>query len=214
MVIPLLVDHRVAGAFYLVWWTSRRTFDRAELALVEAIGQHVGKFIENARLYEALEQTQQRQAHAERLRALGEMAAGVAHDFNNMLAIILARAELLSATTDSPDTLRGLRSITTAAQDGARTVKRIQEFTQQTLPRPLEPVDLGVVVRDVIEMTRVRWQDEAQATGIRYEVRVEGTPVRLVLGDAANLREALTNLVFNALDAMAAGGRLTVRLAT
>ncbi|PYM90077.1 MAG: hypothetical protein DME04_24095 [Candidatus Rokuibacteriota bacterium] len=213
LVVPLLVDHRVAGAFYLVWWTRRRTFDRAAMTLVEAIGQQVGKFIENARLYEELEKNQQRQAHAERLRALGEMAAGVAHDFNNMLAIILGRAELLSATTDSPDTRRALRSITTAAQDGARTVKRIQEFTRRKPPRPLERVDLGVVVRDVLEMTRARWEDQAHARGIGYEVRVEGAPVPPVIGDAADLREALTNLVFNALDAMAAGGHLTVRLA-
>src|SRR5262245_30893946 len=65
LVVPLVVDQRVDGAFYLVWWTTRRAFDRAELTLVEAIGRHVGKFIENARLYEELEKTQQRHAHAE-----------------------------------------------------------------------------------------------------------------------------------------------------
>ena len=211
LVLPLLVEGQVAGAFYLVWWTTRHQFDRAALALAEAIGQQVGRFIFTAQLREELDRGRQRVAQVERLRALGEMAAGVAHDFNNALAIILGRAQLLLEGAEAP--ARGaLELVVKAAQDAARTVRRIQEFTRRATLRPREAVDLSAVVRDVVEMTRARWADQAEAHGIRYEVSAEsGGPVPLVLGDAADLREALTNLVFNALDAMPDGGRLTLR---
>jgi signal transduction histidine kinase len=211
LVIPSIVSGQVSGAFYLVWWASRHSFDRAELTLAQAIGQQVGKFIQNAQLYEQLDRSRQRSVQVERLRAVGEMAAGVAHDFNNILAIILGRAELILATMSTPDLRKPLGIIVKAALDGARTVRRIEEFTRRSPRRSREPVDLLAVVRDVVEMTRARWHDQAEARGIRYEVTVEDTAVPSVLGDAADLREALTNLVFNGLDAMPQGGRLTLR---
>jgi CheY-like chemotaxis protein len=153
----------------------------------------------------------QRIVETERLRALGEMAGGVAHDFNNTLAVILGRSQLLRKTTQDPNILRQYDVIEQAARDGARTVQRIQEFMRQD--RPSHPVDLNQIVEGVVEATRSRWQDEAGARGVRYDVRTELTSVPTVLGDPAELREALTNLVFNALDAMPRGGTLGISTA-
>jgi len=211
LVIPSIVDGQVSGVFYLVWWASRHSFDRAELTLAQAIGQQVGKFIQNAQLYEQLDKGRQRSVQVERLRAVGEMAAGVAHDFNNVLAVILGRAELLLATTSTDELRKPLGIIVKAALDGARTVRRIEEFTRRSPRRSREPVDVLGIVRDVVEMTRARWHDQAEARGIHYDVSVEDTAAPPGLGDSADLREALTNLVFNALDAMPHGGRLTLR---
>ena len=214
LVVPLTVDEKLSGLFYLVWWTAEHRFDPAGLALAEAVGRQVGGFIETARLYQELDRSRRRSAQTERLRALGEMAAGVAHDFNNLLAIILGRAELLLHALPAAAPAgerRPIDLIVQAARDGARTVRRIQEFTRRTPRGPLRPVSLGGVARDVIEMTRPRWDDEAQANGIRYEVTAEDDETPPVLADAPELREALTNLVLNALDAMPSGGRLTVR---
>ncbi len=211
LAIPSIVGGRVSAVFYLVWWTRRHAFDRAELTLAQAIGEQVGTFIQNAQLYEQLDESRQRSVQAERLRAVGEMAAGVAHDFNNILAIIMGRAEILLETTSVPEVRRPLDIIVKAAQDGARTVRRIKEFTRQSSGARREPVDLYTLARDVVEMTRARWHDQAEARGLRYDVSVEGGAVPPALGDAADLREALTNLVFNALDAMPQGGRLTLR---
>jgi len=216
LIVPLTVDDKVAGLFYLVWWTAQHHFDPAGLALAEAVGRQVGGFIQTARLYQELDRSRRRSVQVERLRALGEMAAGVAHDFNNLLAIILGRAELLlhSQPPAAPAAeRRPIELIVQAARDGARTVRRIQEFTRRTPRGPLGRVDLGEVVRDVIEMTRARWDDEAQAHGICYEVAAEGDETPPVRADAAELREALTNLVLNGLDAMPSGGRLTLRTA-
>ena len=211
LVVPMILEDKVAGAFYLAWWTSASGLDAPALALVEAIGRQVGMLIRTAQLYEQLDDSRQRTVQAERLRALGEMAAGVAHDFNNLLAIILGRAELMQKAAESPEAHRSLDVIIKAARDGGRTVRRIQEFTRLKPRGPREPINLPAIIGEVIEMTRARWGDEAQARGVRYEVTAEDAAAPPVLGDAAEVREALTNVVFNALDAMPKGGRLTVR---
>ena len=172
--------------------------------------------LENSRLYAelraalaAVEESQQRSIRTERLRALGEMAGGVAHDFNNVLAVVVGRAQLLQRQIDAPDLLRQLKIIEHVAQDGAQTVRRIQEFARMRRTRPWQRVDLAEVVREVVEATRPRWSDQAQARGVTYTMRLDVPPVPAVIGDAAELREALVNLLFNALDAMPQGGSLT-----
>jgi CheY-like chemotaxis protein len=147
----------------------------------------------------------------ERLRALGEMAAGVAHDFNNLLAVILGRSELLLRRVSDPDVAQGLDMIVRSARDGADTVRRIQEFTRTRQTRPFERVDLGEVVREVVDLTRPRWKDEAQSSGVSYDVVVEGTAPPIA-GRPEELREVFTNLLKNALEAMPSGGRCELTL--
>ncbi|HEV8642416.1 MAG TPA: ATP-binding protein [Methylomirabilota bacterium] len=169
--------------------------------------------LENSRLYAELraalakvEASQRRIVQVERLRALGEMAGGLAHDFNNTLAVVLGRAQLLLNQTDDPEIRRQLRVIEEAATEGARTIRRIMEFARKRRDRPFQSVELNQLIREVVELTRPRWKDDAEARGIAYEVRVETTPVLPVAGDPYELREALTNVVLNALDAMPRGG--------
>ncbi len=162
---------------------------------------------------EELEASQQRLVQTERLRALGQLAGGVAHDFNNTLAIILGRVELLLAQARSPNVRQQLQVIQKTALDAARTVKRIEEFTRMKAVRPVKLVNLDQVVEEVVEISRSRWQDEAQAKGIPYDVVLEMAvaPLPPVVGDPSELREALLNVIFNALDAMPKGGRVTFK---
>jgi CheY-like chemotaxis protein len=138
------------------------------------------------------------------------MASGVAHDFNNVLGAILARAQFLGARTGDPEVRSGLRVIEKAAQDGAETVKRIQEFTRVRTDRDFHPVDMNVVLDDVLEMTRSRWMDEAHRQGKRIEVARNLSEVPPVAGNVSELREVFTNLVLNAVDAISAEGQITV----
>ncbi len=149
---------------------------------------------------------------AEKLRALGEMAGGIAHDFNNLLTVMLGRAQLLLNQTQDPALQRQLRVIERAALDGGQTVRRIQDFTRVRPARPFQAVNLSQVVGEVVELTRSRWKDEAQAKGIHYDILVNADPPLLVAGDPSELREALTNILFNALDAMPEGGRVTFQM--
>jgi GAF domain-containing protein/ActR/RegA family two-component response regulator len=214
--VPLVVKDTVIGTLS-IGDRAGRAFDAEEIRLVQAFADQAAIALENARLYGELrsallelEASQQRIVQTERLKALGELAGGVAHDFNNMLGIILGRAQLLRIQSRDRAFQQQLRVIEHAALDGARTVQRIQEFTRRRPARPFESVNLNKVVEEVVEVTRARWKDEAQARGFRYDVRVEATPLPPVAGDPSELREALTNLVFNALEAMPQGGQLTL----
>src|SRR5881409_2585058 len=174
--------------------------------------------VENNRLYSELqaamarlEASQHSTIQAERLRALGEMAGGLANDFNNTLAAILGRAQLLLAQSADSEVKRQLRVIEQAALDGARTMRRMLEFSRTRGRRPFQPVDFNQVVTDAMELTRGQWREDARARGIAYDVRIEKTATAAVVGDRYELGEALTNVIVNALDAMPSGGRLTVR---
>jgi CheY-like chemotaxis protein len=139
------------------------------------------------------------------------MAAGVAHDFNNLLSVILGRAELMLRRVRDPNAARDLEAVRRAAQDGADTVRRIQEFTRTRRTRAFERVDLGAIAREVVELTRPRWEVEGQSRGVGYEFTVEGAAPP-VAGRPEELREVLTNLLTNAVDAMPEGGRCVVLL--
>jgi CheY-like chemotaxis protein len=128
-----------------------------------------------------------------------------------VLAAILGRVRLVLDRTDDPELRRHFDVIEKVAVDAVRTVRRIQEFSRLRRARPFQPVDLSQIVNEVVEITRPRWRDEAQARGIAYDIRVDARPVLPVAGDPSELREALTNIVLNALDAMPAGGRIELR---
>jgi len=171
--------------------------------------------------------TEQEMIRAEKLRVLGELAGGVAHDFNNVLAAILGRTQLLkktfSGTHDAPerdrpfhDLKQGLELIEKAALDGAETVHRIQEFSRKRNKfdesiyfTDVEPLEL---IHDALEFTKVRWKDEADSKGIKITIEQKLAPVPPVSGKASELREVLTNIINNAVDALPQGG--TIRIAT
>jgi signal transduction histidine kinase/CheY-like chemotaxis protein len=163
-------------------------------------------FEDRTRAYQDLAAAQDQLVRTEKLRALGEMASGIAHDFNNLLAAILGRAQLLLARVEDPQLVRWLQVIERSALDGAQTVRRLQEFTRVRRDAPLVPIDLNEIVTDALEMTQSRWRDEPQSRGTPIEVDTRLEPVPPVAGDAAGLREAFTNLILNAVDAMPTGG--------
>jgi signal transduction histidine kinase/CheY-like chemotaxis protein len=144
----------------------------------------------------------------EKLSALGELASGVAHDFNNTLAGILGRAQLLQRTSDPEKLRRGLDIIIKTAEDGAKTVKRIQDFARQRRDHDFELVSIDQILMDASEITRPRWKNCAEASNIHISVELEIGSNAMVMGDDSELREVLVNMVFNAIDAMPEGGTL------
>jgi signal transduction histidine kinase len=200
--LPVVAGDRLLGV--LVFNTGApRTYREEEITLLSAFAQQAAVAIENARLfaevnrsYDSLRQAQEELVRAEKLRALGQMAAGIAHDLNNL-------------QVSDPAVQRGLAILETAAADGAQVVRRLQEFARQRAEVPLGVVDLAAAVRDALEITRPRWEDEPQRRGRRIEVRADLPPLPPILGRTADVREVLTNLILNAVDAMPDGGTLT-----
>jgi PAS domain S-box-containing protein len=159
--------------------------------------------------------SEQRAAQAEKLRALGQLASGVAHDVNNLLAAVLGRAELARLEVERGQIeparlLEALGQIEQAAEDGARTVRRIQEFARIRTDADVAVVDLAKLAKDTIELTRPSWRDAAQADGRSIALEVDLNAGLLVAAESLELREVLTNLILNAVDAMPRGGRLKI----
>jgi signal transduction histidine kinase len=159
-----------------------------------------------------LERRDEQLRRSGRLSALGELASGVAHDFNNLLAGILGNTQLLLMDETDVERRRMLDVIEQAAQDGATTVRRIQEFARKTERSAEETVNLIEVIDGALAITRPRWHNLAQREGRSIQVRREVRAPLLVSGNAAELRELLINLIINAIDALPNGGDLTIRL--
>lgn len=155
-------------------------------------------------------QERDRAARADKLRALGQLASGVAHDFNNSLAAILGRAQLILRRVQDEELVRSLGIIVTSAEDAAATVRRIQTFARKSVASELELLDVTGLLRDAIEITRTRWENEARAAGLHIEVTLSAEDGSFVLGNASELREVFVNLIVNAVDAMPKGGSLKI----
>lgn len=161
---------------------------------------------------ERLKAAQAQMVKQERLRALGMMASGIAHDFNNALTLILGHAELIAPHLRRSESEREsgyLEQLMMAARDATHVVRRLREFYRPAENRDeFEPLALGDLVAQVVELTRPRWGEGSGAPGIR--VRMDLGETRVVMGHPAELREALMNLIFNAVDAMPSGGEIVV----
>ena len=163
---------------------------------------------------------------SEKLKSLGELAGGVAHNFNNILAVILGRTQLLRRSTETApgkqerrrltsELRKSLEIIEKASLDGADTVRRIQEFSRERNDdKKFTVIDVNEVIEHTLEFTKVRWHDEAGSKGIKIPIEKELTPLPPVLGSASELREVFINLINNAFDAMPQGGKISIRTFT
>jgi len=226
--VPLRFKDNLVGIIILGKKLSDSTYYEEDRALLSSMAGQAAVAFENARLYEEIRQSlkekeklekelRQQQVQlirTERLRALGEMAGGVAHDFNNLLTAILGNVQLLAMRIEKVDTgeiKKRLRIIETSALDGAKVVRRIQEFSRLRTDKEFTRIDLRKIIRDVLEITKPRWSDEARKRGITIKVATRLDEIPSVMGSAFELREALTNVILNAIDAMPEGGKITIR---
>jgi PAS domain S-box-containing protein len=148
---------------------------------------------------------------AEKLRALAEMASGVAHDFNNALASILGNAQLLLHTVEDEEVKESLKVIEKVAKDSAQTVRRLQDFTRKRVHQELFSVDINSIIKDSIEITKPKWKDEVQSRGVHIEIVSNLREIPPVSGSASELREVITNMIFNAIEAMPEGGKIEIQ---
>src|SRR6185503_18913299 len=161
-----------------------------------------------------LKTTQQQMLQQERLRAMGQMASGIAHDFNNSLSPIVGFAELLMRRPDMPTETaqQYVKLINTAARDAASVIRRLRElYRERAESTPDAAVDLGRCLEEATALTEPRWKSQAQSRGLTIKVVRDVAEIPVILGDPGAIREMLTNLIFNAVDAMPEGGTITMR---
>jgi len=218
---PLMVESQVFGVL-IAARRQRNGFSSGECEFLRQLSEHVGLAAHQAQLYEALQrayddlrQTQQAVMQQERLKALGQMASGIAHDINNAISpVALYTESLLEKEPNlSPRARDYLNTIQHAIEDVSHTVARMREFyRQRETQMTLAPVRLGPLIKQVVDLSRARWSDMPQQRGIFINMATDfAAELPPILGVESEIREALVNLIFNAVDAMPEGGTLTLR---
>ncbi|MCC7137863.1 MAG: response regulator [Planctomycetes bacterium] len=215
--VPLTRGDRLFGAMYADSRAGAGSFDRVDLEVLSLFAEQASAAIETARLladvqrsYAELKSTQERLVRGERLRVMGELASGVAHEFNNLLTAILARVQLLSLEP-LPQRLRGeLSLIQRTALDAAEVVRRLQGFSKSQRQSDFQRVDMGEVCADVVEFMRPMWIGRRNAGGGQISVVLRATRGLVVAGDPTELREVVTNLLKNAIEAIDGRGSVVV----
>jgi len=221
---PLLVESKVFGLLIAARHQAQG-FSSSDCEFLRQLSEHVALAAHQTQIYTALQQayddlrqTQQIVMQQERLRALGQMASGIAHDINNAISPIALYTELLLDKEPglSVRTREYLKTTQTAIDDVAHTVARMREFYREREPQLiLLPVDLSHLAQQVLDLTRARWSDMPQKRGVVIQLQSELAPnLPPIAGVESEIREALINLVFNAVDAMPEGGTLTLRTKT
>ena len=206
---PFELDHVIAVAERAA---SRRHLRLDNRRLQEEQGRQ-NKALEEA--FDNLRRAQDDLVATGRLKAIGEMAAGVAHDFNNLLNGVLANSQLIQRDLGedrvSRDRVRKRASLVEKlALQGADTVRRLQDFAGIRKDRPTERVDLNDVARRAVELTTPKWQGELGVSGISIEVEVLLPSVPAITGNVRELTQAVSNLIFNAVEAMPTGGLIRI----
>jgi signal transduction histidine kinase/ActR/RegA family two-component response regulator/HAMP domain-containing protein len=221
---PLMVEGQVFGAL-VVARRQAAAFSSDECEVLQQLTEHMGLASHQVQMLVALQEaygdlrhTQQSIAEHERLRALGQMASGVAHDINNAISPVALYVERMLECEPglSEQGRKQLVIIQQSIEDVAHTVASMREFYRRRDPQSEPgPVDLNALLPQVTELTRARWHDMAQRRGTVVKVVSElGANLPQVNGVQSELRDAMINLVLNAVDAMPNGGILTLRTLT
>ena len=219
--VPLMVEEKLFGVL-LAARIKTDAFSSGDCEFLRMLSEHVALAAHQSRLHRELEtaynelrQTQATVLQQERLKALGQMASGIAHDVNNALSPVVGFSDIIMNGDFGLD-VRGkkyLKYIRTAGEDIAHIVARLREFYRTRDDKEsLQPLNLNVIVDQVVEMTRPRWRDIPQSSGITIEMETNlATDIPQLAGIESEIREALTNLVLNAVDAMPNGGKITLQ---
>ncbi|MHB2018822.1 MAG: PAS domain S-box protein [Candidatus Xenobia bacterium] len=224
--IPFVRDHRVE--FVVEWLTHFvRPLDPVDEQPLTMATHYLGLFLERRRsemelrashrlLEETLQElkaTQDNLVQQERLRAIGQMASGIAHDILNHLSIVSMFTQLALADPELPATLQpSLDHILQAAHDAAAVISRLREFYRPASADHLERISLSAFVADVVQLTQPKWKDEPESRGVHIEAVTQLDAQHAILASTSSLRLAITNFILNAIDAMPGGGKL--RLST
>lgn len=218
--VPLRLRDKTEGVLAL-YFTDAHSFSEQDIRLMKIGAGQAALAIGNSRLFNQCEQAyfelseaQDRMLTSSKLTALGSMASGVAHNFNNIISAILLRAQIMKEREDPEQLSKGYELIEQACLDGAAMIKRIQDFgRKKERSGRVEQFSLEDVVDGALDLTKNKWKDEAQRKGLPLKVRFEKRADVKINGDSSEIRSVLVNLILNALDAMPEGGEITVETA-
>jgi signal transduction histidine kinase/ActR/RegA family two-component response regulator len=214
VVIPIILKDNVIGTLFLRSVRDNKFFNEREIKFLKVVARIAANALDNAFLYENLESTRLQLVQSERLRALGELATGVAHNFNNLLSGILGHTQMLLSKDIDASIRERLQIVEKLVLDGGEIVRRIQEFTRLRTTKDFSAVNLKDIINDVVRMTELKWSGGHNTSRIMLRVDANQMEIPIVDGNATELREVFINILFNAVDAMPNGGELRIRTET
>ena len=207
---PIVVNGKVRGSVDVAYTRTRRLLDEGpflteERHLIGAIAVHIGHMIEAREAEEQGEALQRQLRHADRLATIGQLAAGVAHELNEPLGGILGFAQLALKCPGLPDqVVRDVDRIVVAALHARQIITKLLTFARQ-VPAQDSVLELNEVVEEALCFFEARCAND----GITV-TRNLAAAMPSVAGDPGQVRQVVTNLAVNAVQAMPAGGCLTV----
>lgn len=225
--IPISTQGGIVGLLQLNG-RKQDCFTLAAIEALEGIASHIGEMLMRRLREKQLKQSnlalqssvvelrsaQDQLVRQERLSALGQMASGITHDFNNVLMPILGCSEILmnepDALDDRKETIQMLDGIYQAGLQARQIVRRLSEFYKGGAKIEVEPVDVATLVKLVVELTKPKWKVEAEGAGKKVQIETILRDLPLIEAENLSLRDMLTNLIFNAVDAMPHGGTITI----
>ncbi len=202
----------------VIMLTAYTELDNAIQSLREGADDFITKPFENDYLIHSITRALEKKRLTDRLRQsekfrlMGELAAGVAHDFNNLLSSISAHLYLLKKDLKA----RGckdqdhIKTIEMAINDGAAIVARLNSIGRKSADNR-QVTDFNDLIEDTVIMTRPKWDHEPRRKGRHISLKTELCELKTVYINPSDLREVLTNLIFNAVDAMPWGGEITIK---
>jgi signal transduction histidine kinase len=233
--IPLMVRNQPRGVLNITVFDKNRRFTESDLKLAFIFAENAAIAIDKAGLYEKLKEqtktlrsamselksTQHQAGGRERLRALGNLASGMSYDFSTALTAILSGIRLLSREMEEqtiPEDsrkilLQGLSAIEQVAVSGAEGVKHVQQSARTyewVSQKDFEELQVNTIVLEAVGITRAKWKDEAESKGIHIAMETDLGKISNPVGDHSDIREVLTSMIFNSVDALPQGGKIKI----
>ena len=204
ILVPVRQGAKVIGLLSVHSYTVK-AYDQHSLDTLQALADHCGGALDRITTEEKLRTAQQQLRQSQKMEAIGQLAGGVAHDFNNMLAVIGGNAELLLMDADqhTPETQDGLKQITAASERAANLTRQLLAFSRKQVMQS-QPLVLNEVIADLTKMLK-------RIIGEHIDLQCHyADPLPFVQADAGMIEQVLVNLAVNARDAMPQGGQLLI----
>ncbi|MFP4499280.1 MAG: response regulator [Vulcanimicrobiota bacterium] len=214
---PIILKNEFAG---LLIGLSKKNNDQLaplDVKIMELVSEILAVSMEKYKCVNTTEETlvqlqnyQEKMISFESLKLLGDLAAGISHNLNNLLAGILAYTQLVENKQLDQETQKVINQIRSAALVGKETVSSLQEFKKMNVEMEFENVQLTDILNRAIHITRSKWQDEAWAKNIEYKFEMDISRLPLVLGNPSTLLETFIVAIFTILEGMPAGGCINI----
>lgn len=211
LIFPFKLDRTISG-FLVISLSIQVKNVNEKTQRIRFIQSIITQLLERKVLAEKRNQYENQIKHLEKVKAAGELASGAVHHLNNILSVILGKAQMIQSKLHGTSSERDMELLIKAAKDGASSIQRLQRtMSQNKLAIEQIPLSINDLIQEIIEIIVPRYKREAQLKGIEYKLELNLGNTSPIMGDSAALREVILNLINNALDAMPDGGKLSIQ---